>query len=152
MTVALVMCRARRQERACARAARVRDRRTLQGPSGFTLIELLVVILVLGLLAGLVGPRILGRVSEAKSATGRTQLEMLATALDTYRLDAGAYPTTEQGLRALTEPPSGSKYSWRGPYLRKDVPTDPWGRPYIYRSPAAESRLGFDLLSYGADG
>src|ERR1700681_3048700 len=101
-------------------------------PSGFTLIELLVVIIVIGLLAGLVGPRILGRVSEAKSATARTQIELLGTALDNYKLDNGAYPTTEQGLSALQEKPAREPVplSWRGPYLQKAIPADPWGRPY----------------------
>src|SRR5438067_9939501 len=103
---------------------------------GFTLIEILVVIIVLGLLAALVGPRILGRVSEAKSATARTQIELLGVALDNYRLDNGMYPTSEQGLAALQEKPTREPLplSWRGPYLRKAVPLDPWGRAYIYKS------------------
>lgn len=121
---------------------------------GFTLIELLVVILVLGLLAGLVGPQILGRVSEAKSRTARTQIELIALALDNYRLDNGSYPTTDQGLSALQERPTREPVprSWRGPYLRKAIPLDPWGRPYVYRSPGERSRTGFDLSTLGRDG
>src|SRR5438128_10039740 len=96
-------------------------------PQGFTLIEILVVIIVLGLLAALVGPRILGRVSEAKSATARTQIELLGLALDNYRLDSGAYPTTEQGLDALTTKPTREPVplKWRGPYRAKAVALDP---------------------------
>src|ERR1700722_15918704 len=105
--------------------------------AGFTLIELLVVIIVLGLLAALVGPRILGRVSEAKTATARTQIELLGTALDNYRLDTGSYPTTEQGLDALNKVPTREPIplNWHGPYVKRDVPNDPWTRPYVYKSP-----------------
>jgi general secretion pathway protein G len=97
------------------------------GRRGFTLIEILVVIIVLGLLAALVGPRILGRVSEAKSATARTQIELLGMALDNYRLDNGAYPTTEQGLDALQAKPTREPIplNWRGPYLRRPSPSTP---------------------------
>src|SRR2546422_692202 len=98
-------------------------------PRGFTLIEILVVIIVLGLLAALVGPRILGRVSEAKSASARTQIELLGLALDNYRLDNGSYPPTEQGLEALQDKATREPIplNWRGPYLEKAVPLDPWG-------------------------
>jgi general secretion pathway protein G len=121
---------------------------------GFTLIEVLVFIILLGLLAGLVGPQILGRVSEAKSQTARTQIEMLSVALDNYRLDNGSYPTTEQGLDALRAAPTREPIprNWRGPYLRKEVPLDPWNRPYVYKSPGEQNKTGFDLLSYGQDG
>lgn len=121
---------------------------------GFTLIEILVVIIVLGLLAALVGPRILGRVSEAKSATARTQIELLGVALDNYRLDNGMYPTTEQGLQALQEQPTREPLplNWRGPYLKKAVPLDPWGRPYTYKSPGEHNPSGYDLFSFGRDG
>lgn len=121
---------------------------------GLTLIEIMVVIIVLGLLAGLVGPRILGRVSEAKSQTARTQLELLGVALDNYRLDNGRYPTTEQGLQALRERPTAdpAPTNWRGPYLRRPVPLDPWDRAYGYRSPGEHDPTGFDLWTYGADG
>ena len=121
---------------------------------GFTLIEILVVIIVLGMLAALVGPRILGRVSEAKGATARTQIELLGLALDSYRLDNGGYPTSEQGLAALNEKPAREPLpqNWRGPYLRKAIPADPWGRPYIYRSPGESNPSAYDLFSLGRDG
>jgi general secretion pathway protein G len=121
---------------------------------GFTLIEILVVIVVLGLLAALVGPQILGRVSEANRATARTQIELLGLGLDSYRLDTGGYPTTEQGLAALNERPARDPVplSWRGPYLRKAIPLDPWGRPYVYRSPGEHNPSGYDLLTLGRDG
>ena len=122
--------------------------------AAFTLIELLVVIVVLGLLAGLVGPQILGRVSEAKTKTARTQIELISLALDNYRLDNGSYPTTEQGLAALRDRPTREPVprAWKGPYLRKALPDDPWGRPYIYRSPGEHNPSGFDLSSLGRDG
>lgn len=130
------------------------ERSQLSGRSGFTLIEIVVVIIVLGLLAGLVAPRIIGRVSEAKSATAETQIELLSVALDNYRLDNGYYPTTAQGLEALRTRPGGepAARNWRGPYLRKAVPLDPWDRPYVYRSPGESNPTGFDLLSLGRDG
>ena len=133
---------------------RTTTRRTRGSPRGFTLIELLVVIIVLGLLAGLVGPRIVGHVSEAKSATARTQIELLGVALDSYRLDNGSYPTTEQGLAALEQKPTRNPVpaNWRGPYLKKDVPDDPWGRPYVYVSPGKENPTSYDLYSLGRDG
>jgi general secretion pathway protein G len=122
--------------------------------AGFTLIEMLVVIIVIGLLAGLVGPRILGRVSEAKTATARTQIELLGLALDNYRLDNGSYPTTEQGLAALQEKPGRepAATNWRGPYLKKAIPADPWGRPYEYASPGQQSPGAYDLWTFGRDG
>jgi general secretion pathway protein G len=130
------------------------SRRFVGPAAGFTLIEVLVVVIVLGLLAGLVGPRILGRVSEAKTATARTQIELLGLALDNYRLDNGRYPTTEQGLSALQDRPVRDPVppSWRGPYLKKAIPADPWGRPYEYRSPGEHSPTGYDLWTLGRDG
>lgn len=121
---------------------------------GFTLIEVVVVVIVLGLLAGLVLPQVIGRVSEARDATARTQIEMISVALDSYRLDNGRYPTTQQGLEALRSEPTVEPLptNWRGPYLRREVPDDPWGRPYLYRSPGEESRGGFDLYTLGLDG
>jgi general secretion pathway protein G len=118
------------------------------------LIELLVVILVLGLLAGLVGPKIVGHVSEARTTTAKTQIDLLGVALDSYRLDNGSYPTTEQGLAALRERPTREPVpaNWRGPYLRKAVPTDPWGRPYIYRAQASGGGSEFGLQTLGRDG
>lgn len=126
----------------------------MRARSGFTLIELLVVIIVLGLLAALVGPRILGRVSEAKTATARTQIELLGTALDNYRLDTGSYPTSEQGLDALQKTPTREPVplNWRGPYVKRDVPNDPWGRPYVYKSPGEHNPTSYDLSTLGRDG
>lgn len=126
----------------------------LPADAGFTLVEILVVVIVLGLLAGLVGPRIIGRVSEAKGTTARTQIEMMGTALDSYRLDNGRYPTTQQGLRALRTKPTEEPIpiNWRGPYLRREVPLDPWGRPYEYRSPGEVNPGSFDLFTLGLDG
>src|SRR5881396_3330353 len=111
-------------------------------PHGFTLIEILVVIIVLGLLAALVGPRILGRVSEAKSATARTQIALLGVALDNYRLDNGTYPTTEQGLDALQEKPTREPVplNWRGPYLRRQCRSTPGAAPTSIRPPASTIR------------
>jgi general secretion pathway protein G len=127
---------------------------TIPRARGFTLIEILVVIIVLGLLAALVRPRILGRVSEAKSATARTQIELLGLALDNYRLDNGSYPTTEQGLEALMTKPERDPVplNWRGPYLKRDVPLDPWGRPYLYKCPGDHTPTGYDLSTLGRDG
>src|SRR5690348_790209 len=122
--------------------------------SGFTLLELVVVIIVLGLLAGLVAPQIIGRLSDAKSTTARTQIELLSVALDGYRLDNGGYPTTDQGLAALRDKPTRSPVpsNWRGPYLRKAVPLDPWGRAYLYKAPGEKNAGAFDLESLGRDG
>jgi general secretion pathway protein G len=121
---------------------------------GFTLIEILVVIAVIAILATLVAPNVFRHVDTAKDATARAQIEMLGSALDAYRLDNGRYPSTGQGLQALMARPGGDPppRNWRGPYLRKDVPLDPWGAPYVYRSPGEANPNGFDLVSYGADG
>ena len=119
----------------------------------FTLIEILVVIAVIAILASLVAPSVFQHVGTARSTTARSQLEMLATALDAYRLDTGRYPTSEQGLGSLMVAPGmDAPAAWRGPYLRRAVPLDPWGAPYVYRYPGTNNPTGFDLLSYGADG
>lgn len=130
------------------------DRRACAPRSGFTLLEVMVVIVVIGLLAALVGPQIFGRVSEAKTTAANTQIELLGTALDNYRLDNGFYPTTAQGLEALREKPTQAPAptNWRGPYLRKPVPLDPWKRPYVYRSPPQGGGAGYELESLGRDG
>jgi len=134
------------------RASKPQTGRAVQ-PSGFTLIEILVVIVVIAILATLVAPNIFQNVGAAKSATAKSQIEMLGTALDSYRLDNGAYPNTQQGLGALWEKPAIDPPSnWRTPYLRKPVPADPWGRPYSYIYPGQQNPSGYDLVSYGADG
>ena len=116
---------------------------------GFTLIELLVVVVIIGLLAGLVAPRYFGQVGKSNVSIARAQIDSLGKALDTYRLDIGAYPTTEQGLQALITKPDGVD-RWAGPYLQKQVPPDPWARPYHYKAPGDHG--DYDLYSYGADG
>lgn len=121
--------------------------------SAFTLIEILVVIAVIAILASLVAPNVFQHVGTARSTTARSQLELLATALDAYRLDTGRYPTSAQGLDALvTRPAIDAPPIWRGPYLRRAVPRDPWGTPYVYVAPGVANPGAFDLLSYGADG
>ncbi len=117
---------------------------------GFTLLELLVVVAIIGLLAGYVAPRYFGQVGKSEVATAKAQIDALEKALDQYRLDTGRYPVTELGLAALvSRPPNEPR--WAGPYLRKDVPLDPWGKPYRYRAPGEQGR-DFDLVSYGKDG
>ena len=121
---------------------------------GFTLIELMVVIVILGILAGLIIPKIMGRPDEARAAKAKMQIESMETALKLYKLDNGNYPTTEQGLQALVQAPAvgGLAKNWRlGGYLEKDrVPKDPWDRDFLYISPGAHG--DFDLSSLGADG
>jgi general secretion pathway protein G len=128
--------------------------RSPRNRSGFTLIEILVVVAVLAVLAALVAPTVFQHLGTAKDAAARSQMEMLGAALDAYRLDIGRYPTTAQGLAALrTEPTIEPRpRSWRGPYLRRDVPLDPWGNPYVYISPGEANPTAYDLLSLGADG
>ena len=121
---------------------------------GFTLIELLVVITVIAILAGLVGPMVFRNVGDAKVSAARAQIELFGLALDQYRLDNDFYPGTTQGLAALRERPSGEPQArnWRGPYVRKAIPLDPWGRPYAYKSPGNVNAESYDLLSLGRDG
>ncbi len=121
---------------------------------GFTLIELLVVLVVIAVLAGLVGPMVFRNVGDAKVTAAKAQLELFGLALDQYRLDNDYYPSTAQGLESLRVLPLGEPpaRNWRGPYLKKAVPLDPWGRPYLYRSPGAENPASYDLISYGRDG
>jgi general secretion pathway protein G len=116
---------------------------------GFTLIELMIVIIILGLLAALVGPKLFGKVGAAKQKAAKAQIELFGTALDALRLDVGRYPTTDEGLKSLREKPSGME-NWKGPYLPKEIPNDPWGKPYIYKSPGEHG--DYDLMSYGLDG
>ncbi|MFQ5588149.1 MAG: type II secretion system major pseudopilin GspG [Nitrospiria bacterium] len=116
--------------------------------SGFTLIELLVVMIIIGLLAALVGPGLFSTLGKSKLKSAKAQIELFGTALDAFRLEIGRYPTSEEGLQALRENP-GEAAGWDGPYLRKEVPLDPWGKPYHYQSPGEQG--DYDLFSYGAD-
>ncbi len=117
---------------------------------GFTLMELLIVMVILGLLAALVGPRLFGKVGKAKIKAAKAQITLLETALDEFRLDVGRYPTTEEGLKALVEKPTDAP-GWDGPYLKKNkVPLDPWGHPYHYKCPGDHG--DYDLYSLGRDG
>jgi general secretion pathway protein G len=128
-------------------------RKRESGPAGnsrgFTLIELLIVMIILGLLAALVGPRMFGKVGSSKQKAAKAQISLFETALDTYRLDVGKFPASEQGLQALRKKPSGVD-NWDGPYLPKEIPKDPWGNPYKYRYPGEHG--DYDIISYGADG
>jgi len=117
---------------------------------GVTLIEMLVVVTIIALFAALVAPKILGRADQARVTAAKVQIENFQGALAQYKLDTGVFPTTEQGLKALREKPLGVE-SWRGPYLPKDVPADPWGRPFLYKYPGDHGDEP-DILSLGADG
>lgn len=124
--------------------------RSVGSSRGFSLIELLVVIIILGLLAGLVGPRLFGRVGQSKQAAARAQIELFGAALDQYRLDVGSYPPSGTGLDALVKNPNVP--SWSGPYLKKNlVPADPWGKPYQYKCCPGDHG-DYDIWSLGADG
>ncbi|KQP12647.1 type II secretion system major pseudopilin GspG [Pseudorhodoferax sp. Leaf267] len=117
--------------------------------AGFTLLELLVVMVIIGLLAAYVAPRYFSQVGKSEVRAAQAQISALTSALNTYRLDVGHYPTDDQGLAALTARPAGVA-KWDGPYLQKGVPADPWGRPYLYKSPGTHGE--FDLYSHGKDG
>lgn len=125
---------------------------SLRQARGFTLIELLIVMVILGLLASLVGPRLFGQLDSSKIKAARTQIEMVGAALDTYRLDMSQYPSTEQGIRALSDKPAdqAEALKWRGPYLKKRVDKDPWGHSYVYKAPG--EKADYELSSLGADG
>lgn len=131
-----------------------RDARSRTSPSskparGFTLLELLVVMVIIGLLAAYVAPRYFSQVGRSEVRSAQAQIAALRNALDAYRLDMGSYPSTEQGLGALSARPQGAA-RWNGPYLQRAVPPDPWGRPYQYRAPGQHGE--YDLLSLGKDG
>lgn len=117
--------------------------------AGFTLLEVLVVLVIIGLLAGYVGPRFFAQIGKSETKVARAQIDGLEKALDQYYLDTGHFPSTEQGLAALMTRPD-SEPRWNGPYLKKELPADPWGRPYLYRSPGQKS--DYELYSLGKDG
>jgi general secretion pathway protein G len=126
-----------------------KPRRSIARLRGFTLLELLVVMVIIGLLAGYVGPRLFSQIGKSETKAAKAQINALESALDQYRLDTGRYPSTEQGLAALVTKPA-NEARWAGPYLRKNIPDDPWGKPYLYKQPG--ERGEFDLFSYGKDG
>ncbi len=132
------------------------DRRVTRGAAraGFTLIELLVTIAIIATLAAIVAPALFGNVGEARKNTARSQIQILALALDAYRVDNDVFPATEQGLEALRSLPAGgaSPPNWKGPYLRQIVPLDPWGRAYVYVAPGLANANGYDLYTLGKDG
>jgi general secretion pathway protein G len=138
---------------AADRRAATRHARSTSRASGFTLLEMLVVLVIIGLLAGLVGPRLFGKVDASKVKTAETQIKMLRGALETYRLDMGRFPTEQEGLAILYNPPQDEKTAsiWRGPYLDEEVPLDPWGNPYEFSS-KGRPQQPFALYSFGADG
>ena len=123
----------------------------LKKQRGFSLMELLIVMVILGLIASLVGPKLFGKLGKAQQKTAKTQIEMLMSAMDAFRLDVGRYPTQQEGLPALvTNPGTGPGLDkWDGPYLKKAVPQDPWGNPYLYRNPGEHGEV--DIYSYGKD-
>ena len=118
--------------------------------AGFTLLELLVVIVIIGLLAAYVGPKYFAQLGKSEVTIAKAQIEAFEKSLDTYRLDVGRYPTTDEGLASLLTAPPSAGAKWNGPYLKKGVPPDPWGHPYQYRSPGSKGE--FEILSLGRDG
>jgi general secretion pathway protein G len=132
------------------RSARRSWRRARRDERGFTLVEILVVITIIGLIMALVGPRVINYLGEAKVKAAKIQIESFSSALDLYYLDAGRYPSSSEGLGALAQRPGGAT-AWNGPYLKGGaVPNDPWGHPYLYRSPGEHG--AYDIVSYGSDG
>jgi len=126
-----------------------------RGQKGFTLIEIMLVVIIIGVLAAMIVPRLKGRSQQARIAAAKADINAnLAIALDLYELDNGHYPTTEQGLTALRGKPTSSPIpqNWHGPYLKRGIPSDPWGNPYVYVCPGIHNPEDYDLLSYGPDG
>ena len=133
-----------------SRAVAAFEGQAVRSNRGFTLLELLVVIVIIGLLAAYVGPRLFGQVGKSEQGLARSQIEAFSRALGAFRLDVGRFPTNDEGLAVLNAAPTGSA-KWNGPYLDKSVPLDPWGRAYLYRTPASDGR-DFEITSLGKDG
>lgn len=127
----------------------MRNLRNRKSEHGFTLVELLVVMVIVGLIAALVGPKVFPKLGKGKQSAAKAQIALLGQALDQMRLDAGRYPATQEGLSALVVKPASGE-SWDGPYLTKSLPNDPWGKPYVYQCPGTHGE--YDLYSYGRDG
>jgi general secretion pathway protein G len=130
----------------------LQHRRTLprhSGMKGFTLLELLIALLIVGLLVGVVAQNLFGNVSKAERTAAKQQIDAFSKAIEAYRLDMGAFPTTEQGLAVLSKAPVGST-RWKGPYLKKEAPPDPWGNPYVYKAPGQNQP--YEIISLGRDG
>ena len=131
-------------------AAQFQVSQTGRRATGFTLLELLVVIVIIGLLAAYVGPKYFSQLGKSEVTVAKAQIEAFEKSLDTYRLDVGRFPTAEEGLGALLAAPPTAGAKWNGPYLKKGVPPDPWGRPYQYKSPGTKSE--YEIVSLGKDG
>ncbi len=131
---------------------RASRRQRSAGPGGFTLIELMLVLVILATLSAIVLPKLTGRSKEAKITAAGTQIAQIEVALDAFEIDLGRYPTTSEGLLALTKKPTSDSDGWTQPYLRRDVPKDPWGNDYQYRYPGTYNQEGYDLYSFGPDG
>jgi general secretion pathway protein G len=127
------------------------SRRLLRGSRGFTLIELLLVLVILGVLAGIVVPRFGGTTERARNTAAESQISTFGTALDAYEIDMGEYPKGKNGLQELVTQPRSST-TWKGPYLKSDIPKDPWGNDYVYESPGKNNPSSYDLMSMGKDG
>ena len=127
-------------------------KRFREDESGLTLIELTIVIVILGILAAFIAPRIINAPQKANVAKAKVEIANLSQALGFYAIEVGQYPTTEQGLNALWRAPNPEPSNWRGPYLTQEVTNDPWGNPYVYVTPSNNDGYDFDLISYGRDG
>lgn len=133
------------------RAAQILRRKGRRSINAFTLVELLLVLAILATLAAIVIPKFSGKTEQAKVAAAKTQISIFGTSLDMFEVDNGYYPKGEEGLTALVEEPSDSK-TWKGPYLKQGIPTDPWGQPYVYEYPGKHNNKGYDLMCPGPDG
>jgi len=144
------VCQEAQDKTAIHRADRGAQRHARRAEAGFTLVEILVVITIIGLIMGLVGPRVLGYLSDSKIKAAQIQIQGFSSALDLYYLDNGRYPASSEGLRALIQRPDGAA-SWNGPYLKgSSVPNDPWGRPYVYKSPGQQAP--YEVITLGPEG